>query len=223
MDRILNDAITAQIKKVFDDQLKNPVKVLFFGRQTGCDTCNDTRQLMEEVTAISDKLHFEAFDIEEDAEIARQYNVDKAPGLVLTVFNEGQITDYGVRFAGIPSGHEFSTLIHDLVLVSGRDSGLSPETRKVLKKLDKPVHLQVFVTPTWPYCPRAVVLAHQMAIESPFVQAEMVEAMEFPDLSNEFNVSGVPQTTINMGAGTTIGAVPEEDLLDEIQRALVAV
>ena len=148
VDRILNDAITAQIKKVFDDQLRNPVKVLFFGRQNGCDTCNDTRQLIEEVTAISDKLHFEAYDIEKDAEIARQYNVDKTPGLVLTAFNDGQLTDYGVRFAGIPSGHEFSTLIHDLVLVSGRDSGLSAETRKILKKLDKPVHLQVFVTPT---------------------------------------------------------------------------
>ena len=57
-------------------------------------------------------------------------------------------TDYGVRFAGIPSGHEFSTLIHDLILVSGRDSGLSPETRAFLKGLEKPVHLQVFVTPT---------------------------------------------------------------------------
>lgn len=68
-----------------------------------------------------------------------------------------------------------------------------------------------------------MVLAHQMAMESPYIQAEMVEAMEFPDLANQFDVSGVPQTTINMGAGTAIGAVPEEDLLEEIQRALVAV
>jgi hypothetical protein len=59
-----------------------------------------------------------------------------------------------------------------------------------------------------------------MALESDMVQAEMVEAMEFPELSDQFNVSGVPQTTINMGAGTAIGAVPEEQLLAEIQRAL---
>ncbi len=63
-------------------------------------------------------------------------------------------------------------------------------------------------------------LAHQMALESPMVEAEMVEAMEFPDLSNRFGVSGVPQTTINAGAGTVIGAMPEENLLAEIQRAL---
>jgi hypothetical protein len=59
-----------------------------------------------------------------------------------------------------------------------------------------------------------------MALESPMVEAEMVEAMEFPDLSNRFGVSGVPQTTINAGAGTVIGAMPEENLLAEIQRAL---
>lgn len=63
-------------------------------------------------------------------------------------------------------------------------------------------------------------LAHQMALESPMVEAEMVEAMEFPELSNRFGVSGVPQTTINAGAGTVIGAMPEDNLLAEIQRAL---
>jgi hypothetical protein len=64
------------------------------------------------------------------------------------------------------------------------------------------------------------VLAHQMALESPMVEAEMVEAMEFPELSNRFRVSGVPQTTINYGAGTVVGAVPEDNLLAEILRAV---
>ena len=76
----------------------------------------------------------------------------------------------------------------------------------------------VFVTPTCPYCPQAVLLAHQMAMESPMIEAEMIEAMEFSDLSNRYNVSGVPQTTINYGAGTVVGAVPESHLLAEILR-----
>ena len=63
-------------------------------------------------------------------------------------------------------------------------------------------------------------LAHQMALESPMIEAEMVEATEFPELSNRFHVSGVPQTTINAGAGTVVGAVPEDQLLKEIQRAV---
>jgi Thioredoxin domain len=64
------------------------------------------------------------------------------------------------------------------------------------------------------------VLAHQMALESLLVEAEMVEAIEFPDLSDQFNVSGVPQTTINAGAGTVVGAVPEDYLVAEIQKTL---
>ncbi|HSQ16551.1 MAG TPA: glutaredoxin, partial [Anaerolineales bacterium] len=61
---------------------------------------------------------------------------------------DDQITDYGIRYAGIPSGYEFSSLIQSLVLVSGRDSGLAPETRQALADLKQPVLLQVFVTPT---------------------------------------------------------------------------
>lgn len=53
-----------------------------------------------------------------------------------------------------------------------------------------------------------------------FILAEGVEAMEFPELANRFNVSGVPQTTINNGAVTVIGAVPETHLLAEILRAM---
>ena len=65
-----------------------------------------------------------------------------------------------------------------------------------------------------------MVLAHRMALESPLVHAEMIEAMEFPELADRFDVSGVPQTTINNGAGTVVGAAPEDYLVAEIQRAL---
>ena len=61
-------------------------------------------------------------------------------------------------------------------------------------------------------------LAHQLAMESPMVQAEMVEATEFQALSNKYNVSGVPQTTINDGAANITGAVPESNMLAELKR-----
>ena len=49
----------------------------------------------------------------------------------------------------------------------------------------------------------------------------MVEATEFPELAERYSVSGVPQTTINAGAGTLVGAAPEDNLVDEITHALV--
>jgi alkyl hydroperoxide reductase subunit AhpF len=106
-------------------------------------------------------------------------------------------------------------------MVSKRESGLNEKTREFLKNLDKPLELQVFVTPSCPYCPRAVLLAHQMAMENPLmIHATGVDAMEFPELANRFNVRGVPQTVINSGAAVLVGAAPEQNLLAEIKRAL---
>jgi glutaredoxin-like protein len=219
MTNLLNDEIRQQVSEFFQ-QVQEPVQVIFFEKKSDCEYCGETRQMVEEVTALSDKIHLSIYDLEDDQAIAGQYKVDKAPGIVIAGRDGEQVLDYGIRFTGIPSGHEFSSLIHDMILVSGRDSGLSPQTKEILKGLDKPVHLQVFVTPTWPYCPRAVVLAHQLALESPMIEAEMIEAMEFSELSDQYGVSGVPHTAINGNEGSVIGAVPEEHLLAEIQRTL---
>ena len=147
MASLLNDDVKEQINEVFS-QLKDPVQVLFFGSRSNCEYCEDTRQLVEEVAALSDKLSLSVYDLEEDAEIAGQYNVDKAPSLVIAGREGDEVKDYGIRYAGIPSGHEFSSLIHDIVLVSGRDSGLNQKTRDFLEELKQPVLFQVFVTPT---------------------------------------------------------------------------
>ena len=219
MTSLLNDEIKSQVREVLT-QLQAPVQVMFFGKEEDCDYCGDTQQLLEEVTELSDMIELSIYSIEEDGAVAQQYNVDKAPGFVIAGKDGDQILDYGIRYAGIPAGHEFSSLINDLLLVSGRDSKLGDDVRKLLEELNQPVNLLVFVTPTCPYCPQAVNLAHQMAMESPMVEAEMIEATEFPELSMRFNVSGVPQTTINEGAGTVVGAVPAGNLMAEIIRAV---
>ncbi len=219
VDKLLNESITDQVRQAFDG-LKEAVDVFYFGSQDDCVFCEDTHQLLEEVAGLSDKIRLSVYDINDQADVANKYHVDKAPGLVILGRNGDDLVDYGIRFAGIPSGHEFSSLIEGLLLVSGRDSGLNQVTRDFLKTLNKPLRLQVFVTPTCPYCPQAVVLAHQMALESPLVESEMVEATEFPELSERFGVSGVPHTVINAGAGAMIGAAPEEHLVAEIRRSI---
>lgn len=148
MSQLLNDDIIHQVKELFDKELKHPVKVLFFGREENCDYCDDTLKLAQEVTDISTKLSLTQYNMDEDDDVSQQYNVKMAPGLVITARDGESLQDYGIRYAGIPSGHEFSSLIHDLILVSGRDSGLSEKTRKSLKEIKKSVHLQIFVTPT---------------------------------------------------------------------------
>ncbi|OJX47326.1 MAG: glutaredoxin [Chloroflexi bacterium 44-23] len=221
--KFLDDKIVEQVKEFFKD-LNKPVKYLFFGSdEQNCQYCQDTQSLLTEITGISDKIELEVFDIDEDAEIARQYGVNNTPATVLVVQDGEMIKDYGVRFLGIPAGHEFTSLINSTVLISRQESNLAEETKQKLAQITKPVELKVFVTPTCPYCPRAVILAHQMAIQSDLVTAEMVEATEFVELSTQFGVSGVPHTVINMGAGEVVGAVPENNLMVEIERVLSAV
>ena len=220
MEKVLNDQIVKQIQEAFAE-VKEPVEVLLFGSRDNCDYCNETKQLLEEVTALNDKLALSVYDIQDNADVASRFKVTNAPGIVIAAKDNAEVKNLGIQFSGIPSGHEFSTLINDILIASRRESGLDAKTREYLKNLDKPLHLQVFVTPTCPYCPRAVLLAHQMAMENPqMITAEGVEATEFPDLANRFNVRGVPQTVINSGAGTVVGAAPEQQLLAEIQRAL---
>ena len=187
MQTLLNENVQSQVRDAFSD-LEYPVHILFFGTQEQCQFCADTLRLVEEVTGLSDLLKLSTFDIVEDAAVAENYNIRLTPGLVIAGEDDDGPVDYGIRYAGIPSGHEFSSLIQDIILVSSRDSGLNETTRDFLANLDEPVLLQVFVTPTCPYCPRAVVTAHQMAMESPMVEAEMVEASEFPELSMKYQV-----------------------------------
>jgi glutaredoxin-like protein len=148
MPKLLDEKILTQIKEIFSAQLKQPVEVLFFGQKQDCEFCDVTHQLLEEVKSTSDKLTLSSYDLNENPEVAQKYLIDKAPTLVLAARDGEQIIDYGIRLAGIPSGHEFSSLIQTIILVSMRDSGLNSQTREALKCLDKPVHLQVFVTPT---------------------------------------------------------------------------
>jgi glutaredoxin-like protein len=201
MEKFLNEKILKQIEEAFTD-IQEPVQVLYFGSQDQCETCTETQQLLEEVAAVNDKVELHTYDVQKNRDIAEKFGVTNVPGIVIAAKDDADVKNLGIQFSGTPSGYEFNTLINDILAASRRDSGLSDTTREFLKQLDQPVHLQVFVTPTCPYCPRAVLLAHQMAMENPeMIRAEGVEAMEFPDLANRFNVRGVPQTVLNSVAG----------------------
>lgn len=220
MEKLINEEVAGQIKKAFEG-LNNPVQILYFGSQDDCDYCAETKQLLSEVSELDERIHLSVHDFKSDAELARKYKVDKAPVIVIAAKDGDDILDTGMQFSGIPSGYEFSTLINDILLASKLDSGLSDDTRAFLKALTIPLLLQVFVTPTCPYCPQAVLLAHKMAMENPaMIRAEAVEATEFPELANRFRVQGVPQTVINSGKGVAVGAYPEARMLAEIQIAL---
>ena len=198
--------------------LREPVKLLVFTQEMECQYCSDTRLIAEEIAGLSDKITLEVYDFMADRTVVEQHGIDKLPAVVVMRGGK-QPKDYGIRYYGIPAGYEFSSLISDILMVGRGDSGLSAEAKSYLAALDKPLHLQVFVTPTCPYCPPAVHLAHQLAFESEWVRADMVEAIEFPHLSMKYQVQGVPRTVINETAHLE-GSAPEGMLLTKIKAAL---
>jgi glutaredoxin-like protein len=180
------------LKKDFEEKLEHPVKILMFTQEVECRFCSDTRQLVQELATLNDKISVEVCDFVADAQKAKEYNVDKIPALV--VIGE---KDYGVRIYGIPYGYELQTLIEAVINVSKGKTDLAGKTKSILAEVKAPVHIQVFVSLTCPHCPVAAAVAHKLAVESDLVRADVIDGSEFPQLAQKYAVMGVPKIIIN--------------------------
>ncbi|HOV24637.1 MAG TPA: thioredoxin family protein [Candidatus Marinimicrobia bacterium] len=199
------------VREVFC-RLNNPVKIINFTQTLECQYCRETRELLEEITALSDKLSLEVYNFQLDRSVAERYGVDKIPATILFSENEPHSR---IKFYGIPAGYEFAALLEDIVDISNNKTDLSPEIVTDLKKVTWPVHIQVFSTPTCPYCPAAVRIAHRFALFNENIRADMIEAIEFPHLAQKYNVRGVPRSIINENI-IIDGAVSEKQFLEKI-------
>ncbi|MDG6928432.1 MAG: thioredoxin family protein [Nitrososphaerota archaeon] len=209
---LIDDETRPRVADLLSKRMKDEVKLVVFTQEFECDYCRENRELMEELASLSDKVKVEVYDMARDADRAREFGVANIPATVV----DG---NRNVRYFGVPSGYEFSSLLDDLIDASRRATDLSPASRERLKAISKPVHIQVFVTPTCPYCPRAVRLAHQFAMENPAIRADMVEATEFPHMANRYGVMAVPKVVINETVSFE-GAYPEAAFLDQVFLAL---
>ena len=190
--------------------IEDPVRLLLFTQTFGApDTVMIAKQVLDEIVSLNDHLSLEEVNFVLEQERARQYGVEQIPTVVLLKGDQ----DTRIRFLGAPAGYEFMSLIEAVILAGTNDSGLTPESRAlVAAHVTTPLEIQVFVTPTCPHCPRAVTLAHRLAVESPMITASCVEATEFMDLSRKFRVTGVPKTIVN-GSIEILGALPEDQFV----------
>jgi len=190
--------------------LTHDVTLLFFTQTIAApETALIARQVVDEVAGLSDRVSVEEVNLILDREKSAQYGIDRIPAIVL--LRDG--ADTRMRFLGAPAGYEFSSLIESIILAGTDDSGLTEESKQLIaEKATAPMDIKVFVTPTCPHCPRAVTLAHRMAVESPNISATCVEATEFHDLSRQYRVTGVPKTVASGGA-EILGALPEEEFV----------
>ena len=139
---MLSDRDRAAVEKRLQE-LQSPVHLVNFTQELECDFCKDTRTLLQEVTALSDQLDLQVFNFQIDTLERERYGIDKIQATAILGDR-----DLGIRFYGIPSGYEFVSLLDTMQMVSKGDSGLEKWTREQLARVDMPLHLEVFVTPT---------------------------------------------------------------------------
>ena len=207
---LIPDERKEHLKSELNEKMVNPVKIIMFTQELECKFCAETRQLIQELAALNEKIQIEIYDFVANSEKVKEYGVDKVPALVVV----GE-KDYGVRFYGLPYGYEFTTLIEALVNVSRGKTDVSDKTREMLKEIKTPVHIQVFVTLTCPHCPIVASIAHKFAIENDLIKADVIEASEFPHLGLKYGIMGVPKTVINEKI-EFVGALPEDLFLEHV-------
>ena len=139
---VLKEKDREKLTQAFKD-IEKDVKIVMFTQEMECPHCEMTRMMLEEISGLSDRLSLEVHDFVAEADLAKKYGVDKIPAIMLVGDR-----DYGIRFYGVPAGYEFAALVEDIKDVGGRDPGLSKEVMAELAKVDKPVHMQVLISPT---------------------------------------------------------------------------
>ncbi len=146
---LLSDADLKHLQETFAD-LTAPVTLAFFTQTFNCETCDIAKQVLQEITRISDKITLEEHDFPLETELAVRYAIDRVPGVAVLGRNgDDTVIDHGIRFFGAPHGYEFSALLESILLVGGvEEIGLSEASTKLLASVTEPVHIQVFVTPT---------------------------------------------------------------------------
>ena len=125
------------------DKLTRPINLVYFTQKMACEYCEDTKRILEEVAGLSNKISLKVYNFTLDKEQSEKFGIDKIPATIIM----GE-KDSGIRFYGIPSGYEFTSLIEDILMVGKGESGLTEKTKGELRELKTPLHFQVFVTPT---------------------------------------------------------------------------
>jgi len=129
--------------------MTSPVRLLFFTQTLDCETCLETRQILDELPALSDQIAIEEVNFILEKDKAAQYAIDRVPAVVVLGQDaSGGMHDSRIRFLGAPSGYEFISLVQAILLVGGRGSHLDESNRQRIAAVTTPLNIQVFTTPT---------------------------------------------------------------------------
>ncbi len=140
---LLSEDVARRVRGVFDS-LENPVRLAVFSQALADPSSEDVLHMARELVALHPQLSLESFNFVLDKDKADSLGIVRTPAIAFL----GAEKDHGIRFYGLPSGYEFGTVVETILDVSRGDGDVAPATKTALDALERPVHIQVFSTPT---------------------------------------------------------------------------
>ncbi len=208
------DELTRRRTSEIFKTLKSPVKIYLFTTTMHCLHCNEVEEIVDIISSLSPLISVEKCTCNADHPQARKFRIDKHPAIVI----HGE-REFNIRYFGLPVGYEFGVVIDSIVAASTGIVKLPSRIIDLVKSINTPIHIQVFVTPTCPYCPSIAKTAHSFAVLNQNITADVIEVTEFPELSKRYGIYAVPKTVINDTVEFE-GAVSTDAFLRHVMRAI---
>lgn len=212
MKKLLDEQTAEQVKEIFNE-IKKEISLVYFTKNE-CQNCNITEQLLNELSELSNSIKLTVHNISENEEVKQKYNIEDAPSYLILDSDNKQV---GSTFYGVPAGHEFNTIITNIIDASDDQEFFEEETLEKINKIDKPVDIKVFVTTSCPHCPGAAINASRLAQLNPNIKATVYESQTFGEVAQKYNVSSVPKIVINE-ENEFLGNQPIEEFLRVINK-----
>ena len=207
---LLNDALRGQIATVLG-RMENNVTLVTIVDPTN-EKSIELRDLVIDIADLGDKLEAVVKTKGEDAALEAKVNADKFP-VVAFLDKDGNYA--GVKFHGVPGGHELNSFLLAIYNLAGPGQALDASVLEAIKAVDKKVNIKVAVSLSCHLCPDVVVGAQRIAIENPNVEAEMLDIANFPELKTKHKVMSVPCMIVN-DEKVTFGSKSIQDMLNFI-------
>jgi thioredoxin reductase (NADPH) len=179
------------------------IPVFLFVQPGKNDVFSDAaRQALRFFRQITDKIELREYNLSH--ETAQKWEVKHSPTLI---FDPDR---YNIRWLGAPLGEEGRIFLEALILIGSQKSNLNEHSLQVIKKIDQPRHIKVFVSASCPYCPQQALNALKAAVEKPdLISLEIIDIQANPELATQYSAQSVPQTYAN-DILIAKGAQPEE-------------
>jgi alkyl hydroperoxide reductase subunit AhpF len=123
--------------------LAAPVRLVLFTQTFGCESCFTARRAADEFARLSDRIRVEEHNLVLDTERVAEFGAERVPALAIV-----GAEDLGLRYYGAPAGYEVESILSAIEIAGGAAPELSAESVAALGALDRPLRIQVFVTPT---------------------------------------------------------------------------